>query len=94
MTKTENKIASTTKRLVKSLSSTYEQLLPEGGDKLFFEEMTKLDAGMGKRLARRPITNMEIETVVKKAGKQFRDMCLRAKQREKQARATVAKSGA
>lgn len=83
MTKTENKIAATTRRLVKSLSSTYEQLLPDGGDAAFFDEMTKLDAGMGKRLARRPISNMEIETVVKKAGKQFQAMCMRAKARSK-----------
>ena len=58
MTKTDNKVTTAVQKLVKSLSETYEQLLPGSGDDAFFVDLDKLDVGMTKRLARRPLTNI------------------------------------
>ena len=77
MTKTDNKVTTAVQKLVKSLSETYEQLLPGSGDDAFFVDLDKLDVGMTKRLARRPLTNMEVDTVTKSAAKKFNSMCMR-----------------
>ena len=81
MTKTDNLVGAATRRLTKSLSEVYEERLPAGGDETFFAEMDKLDLGLTKRLAQRPIDKMTIDTVCMKAALQFREMCVRAKQR-------------
>lgn len=94
MTRMDNLVELAVFRLAASLSDSYDQLLRGTVSEMFHVELTKLDVGLTERFARRPITNQELSTVTKQASRQFREMCLRERQREEPTGTPTAKGRA
>lgn len=80
MTKTDNLVERGIRKLDQSLSDVYQKVLDAASED-FFKEFSQLDVGLTERLGRRPISDMEIRTVCKKAENQFKAMCLRERNR-------------
>jgi len=86
MTKSDNLVQRAMKRLDKSLSEIYVEHFPARlcADEEFWVENRKLDGCLTARLLRRPISSAEIDVVVKKATNQFRELCVKEKNRNGQ----------